>query len=156
MVSACSTRHQTGDTDSFQLVILLTVQLGSQGIFVPCEARILWYSADRTSSRQLRDTTRILDSGVFCHLTLVDTKSVSLLQHSHAISRPPRRRFPGGCAHVHSDVVVRHRQAYTRVPSRGHDSSAIAKILRQGRQWQTTFRSLRTTGRESRPSPNAV
>jgi hypothetical protein len=58
MVYACSTRHQTGDTDSFQLVILLPVQLDSQGTFVPCEARIVWYSAGRTSSRQLRDTTR--------------------------------------------------------------------------------------------------
>ena len=57
MVYACSTRHQTGDTDSFQLVILLPVQLDSQGTFVPCEARIVWYSAGRTSSRQLRDTT---------------------------------------------------------------------------------------------------
>ena len=58
MVYACSTRHQTGDTDSFQLVILLPVQLDSQGTFVPCEARIVWYSAGRTSSRQLRDTTQ--------------------------------------------------------------------------------------------------
>ena len=57
MVSACSTRHQTGDTDSFQLVISLMEQLDSQGTFVPCEARIVWYSAGRTSSRQLRDTT---------------------------------------------------------------------------------------------------
>src|SRR5215831_17410575 len=57
MVYACSTHHQTGDIDSFQLVIPLTVQLDSQGTFVPCEARIVWYSAGRTSSRQLRDTT---------------------------------------------------------------------------------------------------
>jgi len=28
-----------------------------QGTFVPCEARILWYAADRTSSRKLRNTT---------------------------------------------------------------------------------------------------
>ena len=57
MVSACSTRHHTGDTDSFQLVIPLTVQLYNQGTFVPYAARIVWYSAGRTSSRQLRDTT---------------------------------------------------------------------------------------------------
>src|SRR5262249_46818408 len=57
MVPAYSTRHQTGDTDSFQLVIPLTVQLDSQGTFVPCEARVVGYSAGRTSSRQLRDTT---------------------------------------------------------------------------------------------------
>src|SRR5437588_2441735 len=51
-------RHQTGDTDSVQPVILLPVQRDSQETFIPCEARILWYSADRTSSQQLRDTTR--------------------------------------------------------------------------------------------------
>src|SRR5262245_55106608 len=68
MVYACSTHHQTGDTDSFQLVIPLTVQLDSQGTFVPCEARIVWYSAGRTSSRQLRDTTRIPRS-TFCLYT---------------------------------------------------------------------------------------
>src|SRR6266852_5394717 len=50
-------RHQTGDTDSVQPVILLPVQRDSQGTFIPCEARMLWYSADRTSSQQLRDTT---------------------------------------------------------------------------------------------------
>src|SRR5215510_14227540 len=58
MVSACSTRHQTGDTDSFQLLISLTVQRDSQGTFVPYEARIGWYSAGRTLSQQLRDTTQ--------------------------------------------------------------------------------------------------
>src|SRR5437899_6598030 len=50
-------RHQTGDTDSVQPVILLPVQRDSQETFIPCEARMLWYSADRTSSQQLRDTT---------------------------------------------------------------------------------------------------
>src|SRR2546422_10654549 len=46
-------RHQTGDTDSVQPVILLPVQRDSQETFIPCEARMLWYSADRTSSQQL-------------------------------------------------------------------------------------------------------
>src|SRR5215475_13277552 len=50
-------RHQTGDTDSVTPVILLPVQRDSQETFIPCEARMLWYSADRTSSQQLRDTT---------------------------------------------------------------------------------------------------
>ena len=50
-------RHQTGDTDSVQPVVLLPVQRDSQETFIPCEARMLWYSADRTSSQQLRDTT---------------------------------------------------------------------------------------------------
>src|SRR5712691_3290139 len=52
-------RHQTGDTDSVQPVILLLVQRDSQETFIPCEARMLWYSADRTSSQQLRDTTQV-------------------------------------------------------------------------------------------------
>src|SRR4029434_1297900 len=50
-------RHQTGDTDSVQPIILLPVQRDSQETFIPCEARMLWYSADRTLSQQLRDTT---------------------------------------------------------------------------------------------------
>src|SRR2546422_354152 len=54
-------RHQTGDTDSVQPVILLPVQRDSQETFIPCEARMLWYSADRTSSQQLRDTTQVHD-----------------------------------------------------------------------------------------------
>ena len=53
-------RHQTGDTDSVQPVILLPVQRDSQETFIPCEARMLWYSADRTSSQQLRDTTKLI------------------------------------------------------------------------------------------------
>src|SRR5215470_15325646 len=56
-------RHQTGDTDSVQPVILLPVQRDSQETFIPCEARMLWYSADRTSSQQLRDTTLFLKLG---------------------------------------------------------------------------------------------
>ena len=56
-------RHQTGDTDSFQPVILLPVQRDSQETFIPCEARMLWYSADRTSSQQLRDTTKDIRVG---------------------------------------------------------------------------------------------
>src|SRR5215510_9699665 len=51
--------HQTGDTDSVQPVILLPVQRDRQETFIPCEARTLWYSAERTSSQQLRDTTEI-------------------------------------------------------------------------------------------------
>ena len=46
-----------GDTDSFQPVILLAVTARQSEDFVSCEARILWYSTDTTSSRKLRDTT---------------------------------------------------------------------------------------------------
>src|ERR1700704_741562 len=57
-------RHQTGDTDSVQPVLLLPVQRDSQETFIPCEARMLWYAADRTSSQQLRDTTELCDRTV--------------------------------------------------------------------------------------------
>ena len=53
---------QTGDTASFQRSSSLMEPLDNQGTFVPCAARILWYSADKTSSRQLRDTI-----GNVCH-----------------------------------------------------------------------------------------
>src|SRR6266478_5030815 len=59
--------HQTGDTDSVQPVILLPVQRDSQETFIPCEARMLWYSADRTSSQQLRDTTKNLTPKITYH-----------------------------------------------------------------------------------------
>src|SRR5262249_4485337 len=58
-VSICLKCHEVVATKSFHLVNILTGQLDSQRIFVLCEARILWYSADRTSSRALRDTTSI-------------------------------------------------------------------------------------------------
>src|SRR5215831_19198077 len=57
-VPACSTRHHTGATDSFQPVIPLIVRLDNQGACVPCEARIVGYATGRTSSRQLKDTTQ--------------------------------------------------------------------------------------------------
>ena len=82
MVYACSTRHQTGDTDSFQRVIPLTVRLDSQETFVPCEARIVGYSAGRTSSRQLRNTTDVPTHVVFLmtHVVLLVTCWLSLLE----------------------------------------------------------------------------
>ena len=58
--------HQTGDTDSVQPVILLPVQRDRQETFIPCEARTLWYSAERTSSQQLRDTTKTSGYSPFC------------------------------------------------------------------------------------------
>src|SRR6266446_9739538 len=90
MVYACSTCHQTGDTDSFQLVIPLTVQLDSQGTFVPCEARIVWYSAGRTSSRQLRDTTQIPVDSFYATSggrKMVISKKLQGINHHHATQR---------------------------------------------------------------------
>jgi PPOX class probable F420-dependent enzyme len=97
-----------------------------------------------------------LDSGVFCCLTLVDTESAPRPEDSRSIWPPPDRLSPAGCGHVHSGVAARHRPENAIVPWLGHGSSAIVKTRRPGRQWQTTFLSLRTTAPESRPNPNAV
>src|SRR2546423_15558968 len=72
-------RHQTGDTDSVQPVIPLPVQRDSQETFIPCEARMLWYSADRTSSQQLRDTTLERIFSFFLSLSAIPRE---LIQHS--------------------------------------------------------------------------
>src|SRR4029434_1166406 len=77
-------RHQTGDTDSVQPGILLPVQRDSQETFIPCEARMLWYSADRTSSQQLRDTTPILQWGI----KKGDVQSFAMQEER---TTPPRR-----------------------------------------------------------------
>jgi hypothetical protein len=75
-------RHQTGDTDSVQPVILLPVQRDSQETFIPCEARMLWYSADRTSSQQLRDTTSFrASSRVLKSLELIAVGLLSWVPH---------------------------------------------------------------------------
>src|SRR5262245_38630895 len=100
--------------------------------------------------------TMCLDSGVFGGLTLVDTASDSRPEDNHPIWPLPGRPSLAGCVHGHSGVDARHRPANAMVPWRGHGSSAIVKTPRRGRQWQTTFRSLRTTAPESRPSPNVV
>src|SRR5712664_684934 len=85
----------------------------------------------------------ILDSGVFCCLTLVDTESAPRPEDSRSIWPPPDRLSPAGCGHVHSGVAARHRPENAIVPWRGHGSSAIVKSRRPGRQWQTTFLLLR-------------
>src|SRR4029434_364257 len=76
-------RHQTGDTDSVQPGILLPVQRDSQETFIPCEARMLWYSADRTSSQQLRDTTVFSGRQLYTHLahTSLDLERIRIYQH---------------------------------------------------------------------------
>ena len=79
-------RHQTGDTDSVQPVILLPVQRDSQETFILCEARMLWYSADRTSSQQLRDTTFILHLLKFRYDTMLHKVYVPHTQDDKAAS----------------------------------------------------------------------
>ena len=74
-------------TKSFHLVNLLTGQLDSQRIFVPCEARILWYSADRTSSRALRDTTLFLVVYVFTQHATAGQAPIEMIL-------PEARRMP--------------------------------------------------------------
>src|SRR4029434_2698781 len=85
-------RHQTGDTDSVQPVILLPVQRDSQETFIPCEARMLWYSADRTSSQQLRDTTPQRSS--YSIAAMQANKRVSQLQRNGRVSRGTNT-YPG-------------------------------------------------------------
>src|SRR6266849_3367922 len=104
----------------------------------------------------MQEETMILDSGVFCCLTLVDTESVARQAGNRSVAPPPDRRPPRRCVRVHSDVDAPHRPENASVPWWGHDSSAIVKTPRPERQSQTTFPSLRTTAPESRPSPTAV
>src|SRR4029434_4181341 len=100
--------------------------------------------------------TEVLDSGVFGGLTLVDTASDASPEDNHPIWPLPGRLALAGCGHGHSGVDARHRPAHAMVPWCGHGSSAMVKPPRRGRQWQPTFRSLRTTAPESRPRPHAV
>src|SRR5690242_1889991 len=83
-------RHQTGETDSVQPVILLPVQRDSQETFIPCEARMLWYSADRTSSQQLRDTTRPFQAATKPD-KLSDQGNERQRALGHRVSLPSRR-----------------------------------------------------------------
>src|SRR5712691_1032809 len=90
-------RHQTGDTDSVQPVILLPVQRDSQETFLPCEARMLWYAADRTSSQQFRDTTQ--------KLFLSYLKPSSLPGRCSRLLRGVDQQYPdvqSGCWSVHT------------------------------------------------------
>src|SRR5262249_22348681 len=76
-----------------------------------------------TSHRPLR----LLDSGVFGGLTLVDTASDSRPEDNHPIWPLPGRPSLAGCVHGHSGVDARHQPANAMVPWRGHGSSAIVK-----------------------------
>src|SRR5205823_4874786 len=60
---ACSGRRKRGSPASTRDVrpgggAKMPFILPIRGTIVPCEACILWYSADKTSSRKLRDTTK--------------------------------------------------------------------------------------------------
>jgi hypothetical protein len=61
-----------------------------------------------------------LDSGVFCLLTLVDTKSASRREDNHSIWQLPGRLSPAGCVRVHSGVDAPHRPANAIGPLRWH------------------------------------
>src|SRR5262249_31502960 len=94
-------RHQTGDTDSVQPVILLPVQRDSQETFIPCEARMLWYSAERTSSQQLRDTTEFCE-GVAPHAQYLEHERADgqrLVGSPRAAACPIARAASGPRAH---------------------------------------------------------
>src|SRR5437899_8387343 len=88
-------RHQTGDTDSVQPVILLPVQRDSQETFIPCEARMLWYSADRTSSQQLRDTTRPRWRGTYAPPAAPSQRNAKTSRCSLPTSKAPWNSWPG-------------------------------------------------------------
>src|SRR4029434_2491402 len=92
----------------------------------------------------------LLDSGVFCFLTLVDTESVARLAHNQPVSPPPGRPFPTGCVRARRDVDAPHLRENVSVPRREHGSSAIVKTPRRQRPRRTTFRSLHRIAPESR------
>src|SRR5438105_15789183 len=60
--------------------------------------------------KEIAKIYQVLDSGVFCFLTLVDTASVARLAHNQRVSPPPGRPSPRGCVRAHSDVGARHLQ----------------------------------------------
>ena len=99
-------RQQTGDTDSVQPVILLPVQRDSQETFILCEARMLWYSADRTSSQQLRDTTKRCEIGENL-LSVSDPRSESqerLIDVNALIPSPALQYRPVSSLHPYAAV----------------------------------------------------
>src|SRR5215472_2750974 len=107
-------RHQTGDTDSVQPVILLPVQRDSQETFIPCEARMLWYSADRTSSQQLRDTTRFWASSFSSRVnTAVAARRASLICRSSSLISHSRPAFRSS-AHPSSLLASASKKAAFR------------------------------------------
>src|SRR5215467_15945013 len=76
----------------------------------------------------------ILDSGVFCCLTLVDTESVVRQAGNRSVVPPPDRPPPRRCARVRSDVDAPHRPETASVPWLRHDSNAIIKTGSPGEQ----------------------
>ena len=115
-------RHQTGDTDSVQPVILLPVQRDSQETFIPCEARMLWYSADRTSSQQLRDTTGLCAKAMMVLLMAGNTLSHRQSGYSYQFS--PAYMLWRGCGACHCTDNIQTRQS---VGTR-HASSVLVRI----------------------------
>src|SRR5262249_16645405 len=73
----------------------------------------------RETHAPLLDALMVLDSGVFDCLTLVDTENAPRREDNHAIRRPPGKRSPAECVHVHSGGDAPHRPANASVPSRG-------------------------------------
>src|SRR5262249_43463902 len=116
-------RHQTGDTDSVQLVILLPVQRDSQETFIPCEARMLWYSAVRTSSQQLRDTTVMVESGRWRLWPMAFPPRVTM--HAMQLGGVVARR-----ARITQDNKSRNAHSLSRVNS-GGDAVYLLTVARR-------------------------
>ena len=89
----------------------------------------------------------------FTQKTLQDGKIITRLWLP-----PPGRPSRGGArwVRVHNGVDAPHQPENAIVPWRGGGSNATAETPKRGRQRQTISLSLRTTGPESPPSPNAV
>lgn len=108
------------------------------------------------TTRQNRISFYVWTLAFLASLTLVDTENVARQGDNRSVSPPPDRPSPARCVRVRSDVDARHQPENASVPWRGHDSSAIVKMLGPERPRRTTFLSLRRTAPESRPNPTAV
>jgi hypothetical protein len=151
-------RHQTGDTDSVQPGILLPVQRDSQETFIPCEARMLWYSADRTSSQQLRDTTKICDkasgtsaprvagSGV---MTRASRQSQGICGHwrLRTARRGDAKHTPG---HPYAGMVLRPHICLASVAIGRHSSARSTAALSTPRDEREVGNKIRGTKTPSR------
>jgi hypothetical protein len=121
--SACATRHQRGDTDSVQPVILLTVTARQAEDCVSCAARLVWYSTDTTSSRKWRDTTSKTKGHLQRRLVVCLTQA---LQHS--TMQPPMRKSYTCCARPAAWYVAGGAQAgaHTQGGGRAGEGSVFA------------------------------
>ena len=75
---------------------------------------------------------KLLDSGVFCGLTLLDTENAARPADNRSHWLLPGRPSPIRCVHAHSGVGAPHWPVCALAPWPRHGSSAIVKIRRSG------------------------